>query len=216
MDVISITINPLEDSAMEGFLLIILVIYEFMFAIFKLFLKLCLVSENDNFIGLPFVPSYLGQSGIVKDMKHGFNYASAGAGMILSSGSELLCLLEYTRALHSMGRRTPDSLCWSLGRSSGDTSLQQLLADKMRLNLDLVNYVICSYNICSPTLYSVHRPLPLLPSHNPAHFSSDVSPTKTSHVSPPTTSPNPPITITPNFSHPLLLNPLARLLSPRS
>ncbi|XP_059662201.1 GDSL esterase/lipase At5g08460-like [Cornus florida] len=40
-------------------------------------------------LGLPFVPSYLGQTGTVEDMIHGVNYASAGAGIILSSGSEL-------------------------------------------------------------------------------------------------------------------------------
>lgn len=41
-------------------------------------------------LGLPFVPSYLGQTGDVKDMIHGVNYASAGAGIILSSGAELV------------------------------------------------------------------------------------------------------------------------------
>ncbi|GER57584.1 GDSL esterase/lipase, partial [Striga asiatica] len=40
-------------------------------------------------LGLPFVPSYLGQSGSVNDMIRGVNYASAGAGIIFSSGSEL-------------------------------------------------------------------------------------------------------------------------------
>ncbi|XP_071737453.1 GDSL esterase/lipase 7 [Rutidosis leptorrhynchoides] len=41
------------------------------------------------YLGLPLVPSYLGQSGSVEDMIHGVNYASAGAGIIFSSGSEL-------------------------------------------------------------------------------------------------------------------------------
>ncbi|XP_070040399.1 GDSL esterase/lipase At5g08460-like [Nicotiana tomentosiformis] len=40
-------------------------------------------------LGLPFVPSYLGQAGSIEDMILGFNYASAGAGIIFSSGSEL-------------------------------------------------------------------------------------------------------------------------------
>ncbi|KAK9094050.1 hypothetical protein Scep_025519 [Stephania cephalantha] len=40
-------------------------------------------------LGLPFVPAFLGQQGRVEDMIHGVNYASAGAGIILSSGSEL-------------------------------------------------------------------------------------------------------------------------------
>lgn len=38
-------------------------------------------------LGLPFVPSYLVQTGVVEDMIKGVNYASAGAGIILSSGS---------------------------------------------------------------------------------------------------------------------------------
>ncbi|KAL1191866.1 hypothetical protein V5N11_007558 [Cardamine amara subsp. amara] len=42
-----------------------------------------------NRLGLPLVPSYLGQTGTVEDMFQGVNYASAGAGIILSSGSEL-------------------------------------------------------------------------------------------------------------------------------
>lgn len=46
-------------------------------------------------LGLPFVPSYLGQSGTVEDMTHGVNYASAGAGVIFSSGSELVCFFSF-------------------------------------------------------------------------------------------------------------------------
>ncbi|KAI3873733.1 hypothetical protein MKX03_029463 [Papaver bracteatum] len=40
-------------------------------------------------LGLPFVPAFLGQDGSVEDMIHGVNYASASAGIIFSSGSEL-------------------------------------------------------------------------------------------------------------------------------
>ncbi|XP_021757679.1 GDSL esterase/lipase At5g08460-like [Chenopodium quinoa] len=40
-------------------------------------------------LGLPFVPSYLGQSGSIDDLIHGVNYASAGAGIIFSSGTDL-------------------------------------------------------------------------------------------------------------------------------
>ncbi|CAI9094331.1 OLC1v1030054C1 [Oldenlandia corymbosa var. corymbosa] len=40
-------------------------------------------------LGLPFIPSYLGQAGSADDMVGGVNYASAGAGIIYSSGSEL-------------------------------------------------------------------------------------------------------------------------------
>lgn len=43
-------------------------------------------------LGLPFVPSFLGQTGRVEDMLHGLNFASAGAGIIFTSGSELVCL----------------------------------------------------------------------------------------------------------------------------
>lgn len=41
-------------------------------------------------LGLPYVPTYLGQTGSVEDMIHGVNYASAGAGLIFTSGSELV------------------------------------------------------------------------------------------------------------------------------
>ncbi|KNA09923.1 hypothetical protein SOVF_149100 [Spinacia oleracea] len=40
-------------------------------------------------LGLPFVPSYLGQAGTIDAMIRGVNYASAGAGIIFSSGSDL-------------------------------------------------------------------------------------------------------------------------------
>lgn len=38
--------------------------------------------------------SYLGQTGSVEDMIHGVNYASAGAGIIFTSGSELVINLS--------------------------------------------------------------------------------------------------------------------------
>ncbi|XP_010266538.1 PREDICTED: GDSL esterase/lipase At5g08460-like [Nelumbo nucifera] len=40
-------------------------------------------------LGLPFVPAFLGQDGTVEDMIRGVNFASAGSGIIFSSGSEL-------------------------------------------------------------------------------------------------------------------------------
>ncbi|CAI0408732.1 unnamed protein product [Linum tenue] len=52
-------------------------------------------------LGLPFVPSYLGQKGTLADMIHGVNYASAGAGIIFSSGSELVRLSNYLLLLCS-------------------------------------------------------------------------------------------------------------------
>ncbi|KAF4353222.1 hypothetical protein CsatB_004745 [Cannabis sativa] len=50
-------------------------------------------------LGLPFVPSFLGQSGSVGDMLHGVNYASAGAGIIFTSGSELGQRISFTQQI---------------------------------------------------------------------------------------------------------------------
>ena len=46
-------------------------------------------------LGLPFVPSYLGHVGAVEDMIQGVNYASASAGVIFTSGSELVLLFFH-------------------------------------------------------------------------------------------------------------------------
>ncbi|CAL5433750.1 unnamed protein product [Camellia sinensis] len=53
-------------------------------------------------LGLPFVPSYLGQTGSVEDMIHGVNYASAGAGIIFSSGSELGQHISFTQQIQQV------------------------------------------------------------------------------------------------------------------
>ncbi|GLT90755.1 hypothetical protein SLE2022_086730 [Rubroshorea leprosula] len=50
-------------------------------------------------LGLPFVPSYLGQAGRIEDMVRGVNYASAGAGIIFSSGSELGQHISFTQQI---------------------------------------------------------------------------------------------------------------------
>ncbi|KAF5729756.1 hypothetical protein HS088_TW20G00120 [Tripterygium wilfordii] len=50
-------------------------------------------------LGLPLVPSYLGQSGSVNDMIRGVNYASAGAGIIFNSGSELGQRISFTQQI---------------------------------------------------------------------------------------------------------------------
>ncbi|KAJ4711874.1 GDSL esterase/lipase [Melia azedarach] len=50
-------------------------------------------------LGLPFVPSYLGQTGSVEDMIQGVNYASAGAGIIFSSGSQLGQRISLTQQI---------------------------------------------------------------------------------------------------------------------
>ncbi|KAK3228079.1 hypothetical protein Dsin_007941 [Dipteronia sinensis] len=51
------------------------------------------------YLGLPFVPSYLGQTGSVEDMIQGVNYASAAAGIIFSSGSELGQRISFTQQI---------------------------------------------------------------------------------------------------------------------
>ncbi|KAK1366767.1 hypothetical protein POM88_042328 [Heracleum sosnowskyi] len=49
-------------------------------------------------LGLPYIPTYLGQTASVEDMIHGVNYASAGAGLIFTSGSELGQHISFTFA----------------------------------------------------------------------------------------------------------------------
>lgn len=53
-------------------------------------------------LGLPFVPSYLGHTGTVEDMIQGVNYASASAGVIFTSGSELVLLFLQFRLVLSI------------------------------------------------------------------------------------------------------------------
>ncbi|XP_027183275.1 GDSL esterase/lipase At5g08460 [Coffea eugenioides] len=53
-------------------------------------------------LGLPFVPSYLGQGGSIEDMMKGVNYASAGAGIIFSSGSELGQHISLTQQIQQV------------------------------------------------------------------------------------------------------------------
>ncbi|XP_073032506.1 GDSL esterase/lipase 7-like isoform X2 [Primulina eburnea] len=53
-------------------------------------------------LGLPFVPSYLGETGSVEDMVQGVNYASAGAGIIFSSGSELGQHISLTQQIQQV------------------------------------------------------------------------------------------------------------------
>ncbi|KAE8722490.1 putative inactive receptor kinase [Hibiscus syriacus] len=55
------------------------------------------------YLGLPFVPSYLGQTGEMEDMVHGVNYASAAAGIIFSSGSELGQHISFTHQIQQFG-----------------------------------------------------------------------------------------------------------------
>ncbi|GJZ89678.1 GDSL esterase/lipase 7-like protein, partial [Tanacetum coccineum] len=53
-------------------------------------------------LGLPLIPSYLGHRGSVEDMLHGVNYASAGAGIIFSSGSELGQRISFTQQIQQI------------------------------------------------------------------------------------------------------------------
>ncbi|XP_059642548.1 GDSL esterase/lipase 7-like [Cornus florida] len=53
-------------------------------------------------LGLPFVPSYLSQCCSVENMIHGVNYASAGAGIIYSRGSELGQHISFTRQIQQV------------------------------------------------------------------------------------------------------------------
>ncbi|KAG9448259.1 hypothetical protein H6P81_014387 [Aristolochia fimbriata] len=50
-------------------------------------------------LGLPFVPSFLGQNGTVEDMIRGVNFASAGAGILFSSGSDLGEHISFTQQI---------------------------------------------------------------------------------------------------------------------
>ncbi|KAI3792631.1 hypothetical protein L2E82_06518 [Cichorium intybus] len=62
-------------------------------------------------LGLPFIPSYLGQTGSVEDMIHGVNYASAGAGIIFSSGSELGQTIDNMQGQHvSFGQQIQQTI----------------------------------------------------------------------------------------------------------
>ncbi|KAF6140810.1 hypothetical protein GIB67_042223 [Kingdonia uniflora] len=53
-------------------------------------------------LGLPFVPAFLEQNGSVDDMIRGVNYASAGAGIIFSSGSELGQHISLTQQIQQV------------------------------------------------------------------------------------------------------------------
>ncbi|KAK1371597.1 hypothetical protein POM88_037689 [Heracleum sosnowskyi] len=53
-------------------------------------------------LGLPYIPTYLGQTASVEDMIHGVNYASAGAGLIFTSGSELGQHISFTQQVQQV------------------------------------------------------------------------------------------------------------------
>ncbi|KAG5249448.1 GDSL esterase/lipase [Salix suchowensis] len=70
-------------------------------------------------LGLPFVPSYLGQMGTVEDMVKGVNYASAGAGVIFSSGSELGQRISFTQQIQQF-TDTLQSFILSMGEAAAN------------------------------------------------------------------------------------------------
>ncbi|KAB5564613.1 hypothetical protein DKX38_004667 [Salix brachista] len=70
-------------------------------------------------LGLPFVPSYLGQMGTVEDMVKGVNYASAGAGVIFSSGSELGQRVSFTQQIQQF-TDTLQSFILSMGEAAAN------------------------------------------------------------------------------------------------
>ncbi|MFS7905223.1 hypothetical protein Hanom_Chr01g00045141 [Helianthus anomalus] len=90
MAVILILIDPLDGFLMAEFMWILLIrclkcLNEMLDEMSR-----CLLENLNHFfrfnqsalcLGLPFTPSYLGQSGFVQDMMRGLNYASAGAGI---------------------------------------------------------------------------------------------------------------------------------------
>ncbi|KAJ4808300.1 GDSL esterase/lipase [Rhynchospora pubera] len=53
-------------------------------------------------LGLPFVPPYLGLNGKVEELVQGVNYASAGAGVIFASGSNLGMHLSLKRQMQQV------------------------------------------------------------------------------------------------------------------
>ncbi|MFS7918985.1 hypothetical protein Hanom_Chr03g00207581 [Helianthus anomalus] len=87
MAVILILIDPLDDEMLDE-------------------MSKCLLALR---LGLPFAPSYLGQSGSVQDMTRGLNYASASAGVIFSSGSELV--YSKTKILFKLQTTLSDHKC---------------------------------------------------------------------------------------------------------
>ncbi|KAK9675416.1 hypothetical protein RND81_11G006600 [Saponaria officinalis] len=53
-------------------------------------------------LGIPLVPSYLENAGSIEDMLHGVNYASAGAGIIFASGSDLGQRVSFAQQIQQL------------------------------------------------------------------------------------------------------------------
>ncbi|GLJ22559.1 hypothetical protein SUGI_0424540 [Cryptomeria japonica] len=60
------------------------------------------------FMGLPFVPTYLGLGGMVENMMQGVNFASAGAGVLYSSGADLGQHISLTQQIEQFSEMVQD------------------------------------------------------------------------------------------------------------
>ncbi|XP_074278724.1 GDSL esterase/lipase At5g08460-like isoform X2 [Silene latifolia] len=55
-----------------------------------------------DFLGIPLVPNYLENAGSVEAMIHGVNYASAGAGIIFATGSDLGQRVSFAQQIQQL------------------------------------------------------------------------------------------------------------------
>ncbi|VFQ67724.1 unnamed protein product [Cuscuta campestris] len=92
-------------------------------------------------LGLPFVPSYLSVSGSVEAMIQGVNYASAGAGIIFSSGSELGQHISLTQQIQQV-TDTFQKLSLSMGEeAAADLISESVFYISMGTN-DYIHYYL--------------------------------------------------------------------------
>ncbi|ERN14109.1 hypothetical protein AMTR_s00021p00238930 [Amborella trichopoda] len=68
-------------------------------------------------LGLPFIPPYLGTRRHVQDMIHGVNYASAGGGILSSSGKELGERISFTQQIQQ-AKYTFEKMVLSFGENA--------------------------------------------------------------------------------------------------
>ncbi|KAJ8764834.1 hypothetical protein K2173_010299 [Erythroxylum novogranatense] len=88
-------------------------------------------------LGLPLVPSYLGQNGTVEDMIRGVNYASAGAGIIFSSGSEMGQRISFTQQIQQFAD-TFQSFILSMGE---DAATELISNSVFYLSIGINDYI---------------------------------------------------------------------------
>ncbi|KAK6947928.1 GDSL lipase/esterase [Dillenia turbinata] len=90
-----------------------------------------------QYLGLPLVPSYLGQTGRVEDMIHGVNYASAGAGIIFTSGSELGQHISFTQQIQQF-TDTFQQFILSMGE---DTAIDLISSSVFYISIGTNDYI---------------------------------------------------------------------------